>query len=88
MTKDQKTIWLIVLGIPTLIFTLAALLSSVCHQSHMREVYYQEYLPIRNEYVVVHPKGTDDLVEIFLEQPYKWRVCINGLNHCQEVIIK
>ena len=54
----------------------------------MREVYYQEYLPIRNEYIVVHPKGTDDLVEIFLEQPYKWRVCINGLNHCQEVIIK
>jgi len=52
------------------------------------EIIKEEYLSIRNEYVMIHPKGTDDLIEIFLEQPYKWKVCINGLNHCQEVIIK
>lgn len=52
------------------------------------EIIKEEYLPIRNEYVMIHPKGTDDIVEIFLEQPYMWTVCVNGFNHCQEVIIK
>lgn len=83
---DRIMLPFIFIGIPILMFIMYCIIS-LFYKPEVQPI-YQEYLPIRNEYVVVHPKGTDDLIEIFLEQPYKWKVCINGLNHCQEVIIK
>ena len=82
MTKENLIVS-IVAFIGGIVFGLA-----ITSSAPSKEIIYQEYLPVRNEYVMVHPKGTDDIIEIFLEKPYQWKVCTNGLSHCQEVIIK
>ena len=72
-------------GIIGLIF--GTLLGMIISLPEDNNIIKEEYIPVRNDYVFIHPKGTDDLIEIFVEKPYIWKVCKNGLSNCKEISI-